>query len=145
MGKKRRKGSMKTAMQVIVVSVLLAIPVGSQAIEGLSGSFWGIGVYETQEENYQTLGSIRQGIDWFKVYKLKFSTYAKFRYRFEVDEGAEFFNSYGPAFGASVSRSGVRLGVEYQKERNPNLGETKRDTDIYLEWYFGWDLKNLKK
>ncbi|HEY5649413.1 MAG TPA: hypothetical protein VIU33_07935 [Nitrospiria bacterium] len=138
---------MKPVVQVIAIFVLLSTPAGAWAIEGFSGSFWGIGIYETQEENRQTLGSIRQGIDWFKVYDLKVSTYAKFRYRFEDEDGGEFFNAFGPALGASIGAHGVRLGVEYQKERFPNRdgGITKRDTDIYLEWYFGWDLKNLKK
>ena len=135
---------MRSIIGLIATLVICAAPVASWAIEGFSGSMWGIGIYETTEDNPKTLGSIRQGIDWFKVYDTEFSTYGKFRYRFE-DKEAEFFDAYGPALGVSLKRGNIRLGLEHRWERQPRRDKSTSSSDLYLEWYFGWDLKDLKK
>ena len=129
---------------LLVVLLALGSPSLSWAIEGFSGSYWGIGIYDSLEENPKTLGSIRQGIDWFRVYDTEFSTYAKFRYRFQRVE-AEFNDAYGPALGFFFKRGPFRLGWEYVWERQPGKNETDTKANVYLDWYFAWDIKDLIK
>lgn len=132
-------------MKIVTFLVLFWVvgsPGLSWAIEGYSGSYWGIVRYDALEENPKALGSIRQGIDWFRIYDTEFSTYAKFRYRFERVE-AEFNDAYGPALGFFFKRGPFRLGWEYVWERLPGRDMTDTKSAVYLDWYFAWDLKDF--
>jgi len=135
---------MKTIRLLMTTLFVLGTHSPLWAIEGFSGSFWGIAIYESLEQNPITLGSVRQGVDWLKFYDLKFSTYAQFRYRFEQEE-AEFFDAYGPSLGVSITGFGLRLGWEYEWERYLKQDETKNKSRTFLEWYYSWDLKKLIK
>lgn len=127
---------------LILTVCLWAWPAASWAIEGFSGSLWGIGVYEALEQNPRALGQLRQGIDWFRIYDAKFTTYAQFRYRFE-DEESEFFDAYGPSLGLHLKRGPFRLGWEYEWERFPGRNRSETNSQFFLEWWYGWDLKKL--
>ncbi|MEK6683265.1 MAG: hypothetical protein AABY46_01245 [Nitrospirota bacterium] len=128
----------------IIVLFLVGIPLPSWAIEGFSGSIWGTAIYETTDSNPKTLGSIRQGVDWFKRYDLTFSTYGQLRYRFERNE-AQFFNAYGPSVGMAVRHGSLRLGWEHQWDRLTGPDKTNKTSQIFFDWWYGWDLKNLKR
>jgi hypothetical protein len=134
---------MKTVLFMIALW-MSCLPLAAWAIEGYSGSMWGTVIYDATDTNPKTLGSIRQGIDWVKLYDLKLSTYAQFRYRFEQEE-AEFFNAYGPSLGAAISRGSLRVGWEHQWERFSGLNKLENSSLFYVEWWFGWDLKNLRR
>lgn len=131
-------------MAIIAALTFVAGPSTARAIEGLPGSIWGTAIYDITEDNPKTLGQIRQGVDWFKLYGLNVSTYAEFAYRFEREE-AEFFDAYGPALGVALRRGSLRVGWEYEWEHFPKLEQTQGASQIFAEWWYGWDLKNFRR
>ena len=133
---------MKLAGWLTIGLWILLTPADAIAIEGFSGSFWGIGIYDNLEQNPKTLGSLRQGVDWIKINGADLSTYGKFSYRFE-DENSEFFNAYGPGLGISLKRGPYRVGWEYVWERRSGEDKTVLKSQFFLEWYFAWDLNRL--
>ena len=129
---------------IFTLFILGMVPSFAWAIEGFSGAMWGIGIYDTLEPNTKTLGFIRQGIDWVYVYDTKISTYTQFRYRFEREEST-FFDAYGPSLGISGKNGPFRFGLEYLWERFPKRDKNNNEARLFIEYYIGWDLKNLIK
>ena len=124
--------------------VLFVISIGgiAHAIEGFSGSTWGTVFHEAAEDETFILSNINQGIDWFNYKGLRLVTFAQFRYRY-LTPGGEFFNAYGPSLGISVRKWGVELGTEYIWQYRDDSQGIVEGPRVFLEWYYGWDLKKV--
>jgi hypothetical protein len=112
------------------------------AIEGLPGSTWGHAAYEKSDiAGPGIMGYVNQGIDWVTLPgDLTLNTFAELRYRLRQNN-KEFFNAYGPALGVELRHSPFRVGVDYYWEQYPELKETSNRLQLYLSWYYDWDLK----
>lgn len=112
------------------------------AIEGFPGSTWGRASYEKSGiAGPSIMGYVNQGIDWVTLPgDLTVNTFAELRYRLR-ENNKEFFNAYGPAIGIELQRSPFHLGVDYYWEQYPELQETSNRVQLYLSWYYDWDLK----
>ena len=123
------------------IQLLNALPV-----EGFSGSTWDIFSHDFDSlVGSGAQGYLNQGIDWTTLPGgITFNTFAEFRYRLRT-ENNDFYNAYGPALGIEFRRHIFKLGVDYYWERFPGLNEWDNKFQIYLTWYFDWDLMKLKK
>lgn len=117
----------------------------AHAIEGLTGSTWGTVIHNFNDDRFQTLGNLSQGIDWFERSGYRLNTYSALRWRYQAHEGT-FFNAWGPALGIAVKKSGVRLGAEYYWEvkQDPGRNHDGRAL-IFADWYYDWDLLKVFK
>ena len=111
------------------------------AIEGFSGSTWGTALHNFNDDRFQTLGNLTQGIDWFEFNGFLFTTFAEVRWRYQAHDGVHF-NAWGPAVGVAVKKSSVRIGVEYYSEYKQDDDHEGRAL-IFMDWYYSWDLKKL--
>jgi hypothetical protein len=133
---------MKYGLCWVVILYLLTAGTVAHAIEGYSGSTWGTVYHEAAVNETFSLMNIYQGIDWLNYKGYRLNTFVQFRYRYLTPEG-EFFNAYGPSLGISVKKWGVELGTEYiwqVRDDTPGIVDGPR---VYLEWYYGWDLKKV--
>ena len=115
----------------------------AHAIEGLSGSTWGTVLQNFNDDRFQTLGNLNQGIDWIERRGYRFSTYASLRWRYQSNEG-QFFNVWGPALGVAMKKKLFRFGAEYYWERQQDDNHEGRAL-IFADWYYDWDLLKLIK
>jgi hypothetical protein len=127
------------AVLVVGAVVLWATP--AFAIEGLTGSTWGTVIQNFNDDRFQTLGYLNQGIDWFEKEGYRLNTYGALRWRFQSNQGS-YFNAWGPALGVSVKKSFFRFGAEYYWEWSESDNHNGRAL-IYGDWYYDWDLMKL--
>ena len=86
-------------------------------------------------------GWVKQGIDWFSLGRgWRFNTYAAYNWRLRTKERT-YYNALGPSLGLECSAKGVNLGLEYLWQRFPQLHTSTRTANIYLSWFYGWNLK----
>jgi len=111
-------------------------------IEGFSGSTWGRAVYDTTGLTGSGFnGWINQGIDWVKLPgDIIFNTYIEYRYKAREKQD-DYYNVYGPAIGLELKKSVFRLGMDYYWEKYPVINQNSESFEIYLTWYYNWDLK----
>ncbi|MDP2681880.1 MAG: hypothetical protein Q8P28_03600 [Deltaproteobacteria bacterium] len=111
-------------------------------IEGLSGSIWGRLNYDAAGlTGSGTMGWINQGIDWVTFPgSITLNTYAEYRYRLRTKE-KNYYNAEGPALGIEFRKSVFRLGMDYYWQRFPEIKNESKSLEIYLSWYYSWDLK----
>ncbi len=129
---------------LIVFCIVLHVGGSASAIEGLTGSTWGTVIHNFDSaDRLLVMGNLNQGIDWFEVKGVRFTTFAELRWRYLAPDG-EFFNAWAPALGVSLSKWGLRLGAEYAWEKKFNEPDDNRAL-IFVDWYYGWDLKKLFK
>lgn len=64
---------------------------------------------------------------------------ASYRWRLRSRERL-FYNVHGPALGLELSGGGMDLGIENVWRRYPELGRSESALQLYLNWYFAWDL-----
>ena len=131
---------------IFVFILILSLPVRALSIEGLPGSTWGQAAHDFDSlVGSSTLGYVNQGIDWTTLPGgITFNTFAEFRYRLRT-ENNDFYNAYGPALGIELRKYIFKLGADYYWQRFPGLSEWDNKFQIYLTWYYDWDLKQLKK
>ena len=131
---------------IFVLSLIVSQPTLALDIQGLPGSTWGQASHDFDSlVGSGVLGYVNQGIDWTTLPGgITFNTFAEFRYRLRT-ENNDFYNAYGPALGIEFKKSIFKLGADYYWEHFPGLSETDAKFQIYLTWYFDWDLKQLKK
>ena len=88
-------------------------------------------------------GWVTQSIDWVELpYHTVFRTLASYNWRFR-SENQTFYNYQGPGLGVELEHSPLTLGMEYIWRRYPLLHEENKTFELYLTWYFYWDLKKL--
>ena len=138
----RKEQGMKLWIFCSVVLFVISMGGNAGAIEGFSGSTWGTVFHEAAEDETFALGNISQGIDWLSYKGFRLTTFAQFRYRFQSPRG-ETFNAYGPSLGISVEKWGLELGTEYIWQYRDTTQSIEDGPRIFLEWYYGWDLKKL--
>ena len=130
----------------MVFILILSLPVRALSIEGLPGSTWDAFTHDFDSlVGSGAQGYVNQGIDWTTLPGgITFNTFAEFRYRLRTDNN-DFYNAYGPALGIELRRPIFKLGADYYWERFPGLDETDAKFQVYLTWYYDWDLKRLIK
>lgn len=121
---------------------ILSTGVVAHAIEGFSGSTWGTVFHEAAEDETFIMSNINQGIDWLNYKGFNLRTFAQFRYRYLTPDG-EFFNAYGPSLGISLRKWGMELGAEYLWQYRDDTQGIEEGPRVFLEWYYGWDLKKV--
>jgi hypothetical protein len=133
---------MKRWFGVLVVCAAVHVGGTAYAIEGFSGSTWGTMLHNFNDDRFQTLGNLNQGIDWVTFHGFLLTTFAEVRWRYQSNNGVDF-NAWGPAVGVAVKRSSVRFGAEYYSEIKQNSDNHEGRAVIFMDWYYGWDLKHL--
>ncbi|MBI3621563.1 MAG: hypothetical protein HY208_05175 [Nitrospirae bacterium] len=132
---------MKRWLGCLVVGSVLVWTGSAHAIEGLTGSTWGTVIHNFNEDRFQSLGNVTQGIDWIEKGGYRLNTYGALRWRFQSNEGF-YFNAWGPALGASIKKGPVRFGAEYYWEWSESKDHNGRAL-IFGDWYYDWDLLKL--
>lgn len=117
-------------------------PMESVPFDALSGSTWGILTHDMDGLTGDgAMGYINQGIDWTTLpANVVLNTYAEYRYRSRSKQ-QDYYNTQGPAVGIEFQKSYFKLGMDYYWERYPELNTTSENRQIYLNWYYYWDLK----
>ena len=105
-------------------------------------STWGRLNYELHGvEGSGSQGWIKQRVDWCSLgSRWLFNTYGAFNWRLRA-ENQTFYDANGPSLGLAFSRDGLDLGMEYLWQYFPRLRTTTRTLNIFLSWFYGWDLK----
>ncbi|MEO2055416.1 MAG: hypothetical protein ABGX83_09035 [Nitrospira sp.] len=87
-----------------------------------------------------SMGYLNQGVDWVVLPGgVTFNTFAEFRWRFR-DRNKRFYNVYSHAVGLEFRKSPFRLGVNYLRERFPELNETSNKVQYFATLFYGWEL-----
>lgn len=133
---------------IIVVLLCIYLPAETLAIEGLPGSTWGL-VNDDYDKNGLTgsgaMGFVNQGINWFVLPGgAILNTYVEYRYRGR-DKEKLYYNSYGPALGLELRKSYFTAGIDYYRERFPELKETSNSRSLYGTWYYDWQLERATR
>ncbi|MBI4056241.1 MAG: hypothetical protein HY399_01685 [Elusimicrobia bacterium] len=114
----------------------------SHPVQGFSGSTWNS--FTQDGDNFEGMGAqgfVNQGIDWFTLsHGIVFNTFAEFRYRVR-EKNTTYYNAYGPALGFEFRKSPANVGMVYYWERFPQLGQNSNKLQIYLTYYYDWNLK----
>jgi len=129
---------------VVFLLIGTLIPDVSMGIEGLSGSSWGELTYESGDSlsGPSAQGYIKQGVDWITIHHYQLDTFAALHYRFRTDN-SDYYNAFGPALGMELKKGPVNIGVQYYWERFTELHRSNNQLQVFVRWWYGWDL--LKK
>lgn len=144
---------MKRYLILLLTVVWLALPSSAPAIEGLPGSTWG-NIYEEfpHPGGNDTIlnGWVRQGVAWKRWdmggdTTLVLDTYATVRYYWD-SRGFDWFNDFGPGGGVSLDLSApsgpsISGGAEYIYQMNYTSGTQQPYTNLFLNWYHWWDIR----
>ena len=104
-------------------------------------STWGRLNYDLHgAEGSGSQGWVKQGVDWFSVGRWKVNTYAAYNWRLRT-RNRTYYDALGPSAGLNVSRGGLDLGMEYLWQRFPRLHTTTKHFNLYLAWFYDWNLK----
>ena len=105
-------------------------------------STWGSLNYDLHgAEGSGSQGWVKQGADWFTLGRgWTFNTYAAYNWRVRT-KSRNYYNAYGPSLGLECARSGVKVGLEYLWQRFPADHISTRTLNLYLNWFYGWNLK----
>ena len=115
---------------------------GAHAPLALPFSTWGRLSYDLQGvEGSGSQGWARQGVDWLALGRgWKFNTYAAYNWRLRT-KNKQYYDVYGPSLGAVFNGKYFDVGAEYYWQRFPQLSLTAKTFNVYLSWYYNWDLK----
>ncbi len=115
---------------------------GSSWFLGLPGSNWASLAYDANGLNGSgAMGYINQGVNWFKLPgDIIFNTFVEYRHRSRT-KNKLYYDTGGPAVGVEFQKSYFSLGIDYYWERLPILAESSNRFQVYLTWYYWWDLK----
>jgi len=116
--------------------------VGTYSPLALPISTWGRLNYDLHgAEGSGSQGWIKQGVDWFSMGRgWKFNTHIAYNWRLRT-RNRTYYDALGPSLGLNCSRSGLTLGMEYLWQRFPQLHTSTRTANIFLNWFYNWDLK----
>lgn len=114
-------------------------------IEAFSGSTWGRITYDFEGVTGAGVSTfINQGINWFTLPgEVTFNTYAEYRLSYRTLD-KYWNNTRGPALGMEFQKSPFRLGMDYYWETYTEQKITNDRWRVYINWYYGWDLKPKK-
>ncbi len=86
------------------------------------------------------MGFINQGIDWFTLPgNIVVNTFAEYRYRGRTEQEF-FYNTHGPAVGLEFKKAFLRFGISHYWERFQVQNKTSNTAQLYVTWYYSWDL-----
>jgi len=142
---------MKRNIIFLISIICLWLPSAVHAVEGLPGSAWGNIYWEVPKNGDNNLileGWVRQGVAWEKWQKdttsFQLTTYLTARYKWD-SEKLDWNNYFGSAVGIALdmeSAQGTLLswGIEYVWENNIRTGDHTQRINVFMIWYFWWDL-----
>jgi len=112
------------------------------AVRGLPLTTWGRMSHDLNAtEGQGSQGWVKQGIHWIDLpYKVGLVTYGSYNWRVR-SKNRPYYNTHGPSAGLSLEQRYVNLGLEYAWRNFPELQRSTRSLQLYLTWYFDWDLK----
>ena len=115
---------------------------GKHTPQALPLSSWGRLNYDLQGiEGSGSQGWVKQGADWFTLGRgWMLNTYAEYNWRLRT-KSRNYYNAFGPSIGIECSKTPVKIGLEYLWQKFPEDHISTRTFDLYLNWYFGWNLK----
>lgn len=115
-------------------------------IKGLPGSIWGTLTYDVNGLNGSgAQGFVNQGIKWATLPgNIDLITFAEYRYRART-KNQKYYDAQGPALGIEFRKAFLNWGIDYYWERLPGLGEGSGKVQIYLTWFYDWNLKKYLK
>lgn len=86
-------------------------------------------------------GFVRQGVDWFTFGNdITLQSYVAYQFRFRTWD-KRWYDAHGPAIGTELQRGPLAFGIDYSWEISPHGTETSEGLELYLNWYYDWDLK----
>ena len=111
---------------------------------GLPFSIWGKLTHDFEgEEGPGAMGWVRQGVEWFRLPgDIVFKTQGSYNVRFR-GENRRFYDTHGPSLGVEFSRSPFDLGFQHDWRTFPELKRSTKSFQVYLSWFYAWDLKTL--
>jgi hypothetical protein len=96
-------------------------------------------------EGFGSIGWVEQGVDWTKLPGgVTFETFGAFRWILR-SLNDQYYDEYGPALGVQLKRGPLDLDLEYAWRYYPHLREYQNGPQIFLTWYFDWDLAKLRR
>lgn len=127
---------------IFIFSIFFAVPTSAFEVQGFPGSSWGQITYDNDKLTGSGLmGNINQGVEWFTLpWDVRFTTFAEYRLRTRA-HNKTYYDTRGPAFGIDFRKSIFSFGMAYYWEYFPELNTTSKNREIYLTWYYDWDLK----
>lgn len=113
-------------------------------VVGLPFSTWGRLSHDFNNlEGDGSQGYVRQAVEWVRLPgSVVLRTQASYNWRFR-SKNRPYYNMHAPSAGAELGWKTVDLGIEYLWRSYPELSKNTRDFQLYLIWYFNWDLKRL--
>lgn len=116
---------------------------GPLPILGLPLSLWANLAHDLNDvEGDSAQGSLVQAVDWVKLGPATLSTFAAFRWRIR-SRNTRFFNAYGPEAGLKADVGPFTLGGRYVWRTYRERDLFVRNWELFLNWYFRWDLRDL--
>jgi|GEM_PF-1074334 len=114
-------------------------------IVGYPGSTWGFHATDCGgPEGFSTMGYFQQGIDWFILPgDIPFQTFGLYHWRLR-SKNRPLYNEYGPAVGASLRHGPFEGGYDYNWQYYPGIRTMVQESEIFVRWYYTWDLKHLR-
>ena len=111
-------------------------------VKGLPLSTWGRMSYDLEGlEGAGSMGWVKQGVRWLELpHEAGLVAFASYNWRLR-SLNHQYYNSHGPSLGVEVSQRYASLGIEYDWRAFPALNRSTRSLQLYLTWYFDWDLK----
>lgn len=108
------------------------------------GSSWGNLTYDVDGLNGSgAQGFVNQGVDWFTLPGgVVTNTFVEYRHRSRTKNN-QYYDAGGPAVGVDFRKWFLHFGANYYWERLPMLNESSNRAQIYLTWYYTWDIKDL--
>jgi hypothetical protein len=116
--------------------------IGGHSPLGLPFSTWGRLEYDMHgAEGSGTQGWVKQGVDWLSLGRgWKLDTYGAYNWRIRSKQRT-YYDAVGPSAGIGASGGNFDIGLEYLWQRFPELRTTTRHLNLYLNWFYDWDLK----
>jgi len=113
-------------------------------VVGYPTTFWGRMAHDFNNlEGNSAQGWVQQAVDWVRFpHDIVFRTLLSYNWRFR-SKNQDFYNYQGPGIGAEFEHRPLNVGIEYIWRRYPLLHQNSHTFQLYLSWYYGWDLKDL--
>lgn len=131
---------------ILFCTVFFVAPSGALEIQGLPGSVWGQTTYDNDGlTGSGFMGFMNQGVHWLTLPgETKLVTFAEYRLRTRA-HNKTYYDTRGSALGVELRKSIFSLGAAYYWEYFPGLRTTSKNREVYLYWFYDWDLKPKDK
>lgn len=131
---------------ILLSTIFFTAHAGALEIQALPGSVWGQTTYDNDGiSGSGFMGFMNQGIEWLTLPgDVKLTTFAEYRLRTRA-YNKTYYDTRGPAIGIDFKKSIFSFGLAYYWEYFPGLLTTSKNRELYLTWFYDWDLKPKDK